>query len=336
MYQHALFGRWPREAARRLNEDLKELKLQEDPALAGLCHFLGMRPSPGFPATLAPLLKEVCEALDPAIADPDLEVDLSAKTRKAYREIDARFSQSVGEGLGFLRKFGCLAPLEVDLLKRLAQADDRISQGPARKRKPVAAARVQKLLRDFSCRIARRSLGARTAVVREAETYRRFQLVIDGDLGLLHEAAKQVEGLLNGKDGFTVSLNTTFGEPLPPALRQATLTTERQKVKLAATDAQGRPRPVVRFLSVGSGSLGQSIPLTFELFRCVTELRQGMLPASLPRTVVALLDATKARIAGRIVRDADALDGAEIQVGLRNEYIVQQMDEFIVRSGSAR
>jgi len=57
-----------------------------------------------------------------------------------------------------------------------------------------------------------------------------------------------------------------------------------------------------------------------------------MLAASLPRSVVAALDAARARLAGRIVRSSEALDGAEIVIGIRSERIVIDDNRFVVRS----
>jgi hypothetical protein len=96
-------------------------------------------------------------------------------------------------------------------------------------------------------------------------------------------------------------------------------------------DVAGRPKATLRFLSVGSKASRQSVPLTFDLFKSIRELDQGMLEATLPRTVLALLDTTKARLSGRIVRDEDALDGAEMSIGLREERIVRKLGKFHVR-----
>jgi hypothetical protein len=87
----------------------------------------------------------------------------------------------------------------------------------------------------------------------------------------------------------------------------------------------------MRFLSVGDGASTQAIPLTYELFRSLRELQAGMLPAALPRTVNALLDASRARLAGRLVRDEEALDGATIKVGRRVEVIYRELGKFFVR-----
>jgi len=335
-YQHALFGRWPRLSGRGFRADLKELKMEDHPTLMGLHHFLSKGRGLEVPATLEPQLVGLSESLDPALADPAAEVEVSSRTVVKLRDIDARFSQSTREGLQFLRKYHCLTLLEVDLLRQLADTDDDLGEGEARRRRPATAARLQSFVREFACRLVRRTLGVRSGVVRDAATLKAFQAVIDGDEQLLHDSVKQVEGLLNEKDRFVVTLNTTFGEPLPPEPRRAVLTTDRQKVRPRESRADGRPTASLRFFTVGAGTSMQSIPMTYELFRSVRELRDGMRPASLPRPVVALLDTTRARLSGQIVRDDSLLDGAEIRIGLRSEVIVRELNKFIVRQEDGR
>jgi len=332
-YQHALFGQWPRAAARALRRDLKELRLDQDATLSGLYYFLNSRRGLSLTETMRPQLESLGEALDPALADPDEEVAVSSRTNIKLRDIDARFSRSVGGGLDFVRKYKFLTALESELLQRLATADTLLSGNDVRKRRPAVASRVQALLRDFSCRLVRRSLGVRSGFVLDANTLRKYQKVIDGNPALLQDAVIQVSQLLNSNDRFVVTLNTTFGEPLPPEPRRAVLITDRQRVRPLEQEAHGGPMPAICFLSVGPQARPQSIPMTYELFRSVSQLRAGMLTASLPRAVVALLDTTRARLSGQIVRNEEMLDGSELRIGLRDEVIVRQMRQFIVHSG---
>lgn len=330
-YQHALFGRWPHTGLRSLREDLKDLQLSSHPTLMGLYHFLNRGSAMSVPATLDAQLNALGELLDPAIADPDMEVKVSSRTKIRLREIDTRFSQSVGEGFSYIQKYRCLTVLEVDLLRRLAEADEKLSDPDVVKRRPMVASRVQSLVRDFACRLVRRSIGLRSTAVRDAEILREFESVLGGDTQLLHDAVKQVEGLLNERDRFVVTLNTTFGEPLPPVQRRAILTTPRQKVKARDMPSGDRPNSAIRFLMVGTGAGTQSIPLTYELFKSVRDLRRGMTTASLPRPVVAMLDTTRARLSGQIVRDEELLEEGEIRIGLRDDVIVRELAAFIVR-----
>jgi hypothetical protein len=314
---------------------LRELKLEANQTLMGLSYFLSGARNTSVPGTLRTQLAGLCDALDPALADPDAAVDVSTRSVIHFRDLDARFSRSVREGLQFVRKYQCLSPLEIDVLSRLAAAEEDLAAPDVRRRKPATSARLQMLVRDFACRMVRRSLGARSAVVRNHLTLSDFEQVVKGDEQLLHVAVKQVEGLLNDREKFAVPLNTTFGQPLPPESRQVALITAKQRVRPSKPDDEGRPSSDVKVMSVGSGSSTQPIPLTYELYKSVRELRGGMLAASLPRTVTALLDTTRARLAGRIVRDEEQLDGAEIRIGTRPEIIVRELGTFLVRREDA-
>lgn len=334
-YQHALFGHWPKAGIRSFRTDLQELNLLSDPVLMGMYHFLmGARKS-SVPSTLESQLLGLASLLDPANADPDMEVSVSAKTTIRFRDIDTRFSQSVSEGRSYIQKFQCLTSLELDLLKQLEAADKQLSDEDIARRKPAIAKRVKALIRDFACRLVRRSIGMRAGAIRDASVLSDYQKINQGDPLLLHETVKQVEALLNDRERFVVTLNTTFGEPLPPTQRRASLITQKQKVKPLEPPEGDRPPAPVRFLSVGSGEYRQAIPLTYDLFKSVRDLRKGMIPASLPRPVVALLDTTRARLSGQIVRDEELLDGSEIRIGNKTDVIVRELGKFLVRQVEA-
>jgi hypothetical protein len=325
LYEHALFCQWPKLSSRGLRNEIRELEMQGDAGLMGLHYFLSTQREVSIPSTLQPQLAALSEALDPALADPGCKLAIGSK-EVLLKDIDARFSQSVGEGLALVRKW--LSVLEVELLERLERTDDLLSSPLIRRRRPAAAKRMQNLVRDFSSRLVRRSLGVRYGVTREHEVLADFEKVVAGDVPLLHKAVKQVEALVNDGDRFLVVLNATFGEPLAPLPRRATVRTAKQKVKSIESPDGGRPPANVRFLSIGGK--GHPLALTYELFRSVRELEAGMLPASLPRSVVALLDTTRAKLSGVVVRDEEELDGAEIRIGTRDTVISRELGEFVV------
>lgn len=334
-YQHALFSVWDGTAMRSRLDDLRTLT-KGDPSsqqmvdtIEGLIRFLSDGRASRVPATLAPLLKDLCDALDPALAAPE-QVFYEGERTKTLQQLDVRFSQSVDAGFNYVRSHKWLTPAEVDLLRRLSEADGDLSRADIRRKAPASAGRLQLLLRDFACRLVRRSIGTRKCLVRDAPLLTAYAGVSTGSANLLHVAAKQVEALLNNRDRFELCLNTTFGEPLPPGERRATLRTLKQRVRPALARALDRPESMTRFITVGSGSAAHAVPMTFELYRAVTELNGGLLPASLPRAVVALLDATRARLAGMVVRDEEALDDADIILGQASEVVAMSQGQFVV------
>jgi hypothetical protein len=221
--------------------------------------------------------------------------------------------------------------LEIELLKSLEGADARLSAAAITKNRPEIANRIQSMLRDFACRIVRRSVGCRAAAVRDGDILIDFERVVAGHEQLLYEASQQVESLLNSGDKFSVVLNTTFGEPIPSPERRVTLTTDKQRVRVPKDIILERPVTALKFLTVGPESRREFIPLTYELYKSVRELRMQMLAASLPRAVVALLDITRARLGGHIVRDEELLEAGIIQIGIRKDVIVRQRGQFLIK-----
>lgn len=331
-YQHALFGSWPVERAAALRSDIKELKLDDQPALVGLQQFLSLEKRRETTSTLRTQLAGVGALLDPAVAGPGLAVAVSASTTIKFEELDRRFSLSIKEGRLFLQKYQCLSTIEIDLLKALEEADAILSEESVRRRKPAVAGRVQAFARLVACKIARRSVGVRSGITKDSDVLVEFNQVLNGDSAASQIATQQVENLLNKERRFLVSLNTTFGEPLPPPERRVMLTTDIQKVRqMPLQQDKNRPRLPVRFLSVGSSAAPQSVALTYELFKATKLLRKGLIPASLPRSVVALLDTTRAKLAGAVVRNEEALEGGEIELGIRNDLLVRNFGQFDVR-----
>lgn len=336
-YQHALFHRWDTEIAMSLRKDIKELSLEDNRTLVGLQLFLQERRGAYLPATIGSLLDGLVDLLDPALANPDSQVAISTQRTVVLRELDIRFSRSITEGIEFIRRSQALSTPELDLLRRLATVDTHLSLPQVRRKRPTAASRVQHVIRDFACRLVRRSICTRSAVVADAEILEAFQSVVeDEQSNRLYEVADQVERLLNNGPDFEVSLTTTFGQPLPPPQRQATLVVPSRHVGMRPNANVGRPRSPICFLEVGSGQSAQPIALTYDLFKAVKELERGLSPASLPRTVVALLDTTRARLAGPIVRDAEILRRSKIRVGIDGTVIARSWDGFVSRNERSR
>lgn len=319
-YQHALFHNWDASIVTSLRRDMKELGLSDSQegtrTLKGLAAFLADRKGNYLPTTISSILMDISSILDPGVASPEMNVALSKQTTIPLSEMDIRFSRSVGAGFDFLRKYQVLSPNESELMRRLATADSLLSQPAIRKKRPAAASRIQHIVRDFACRIARRSICARSAKIANANILEDFQTVVEDDRGQhIHDVAQKVRQLLNSKGEFQIPLTTTFGQPLPPAQRQATLVVPIQQVRPIPTIKAGRPRSPLCFLRIGASNDSPPLALTYELYKALRELERGLSPASLSRTVIALLDTARARLSGHIVRERDLLENAAIRIG---------------------
>jgi hypothetical protein len=336
-YHQALFIRCNQYNLKQLKSDIQDIKMKDSTAqltLNGFFSFVSNSFKESIPTTLDSQLTRIGEILDPAIADSDYLVNLSSKTNVPFREVDTRFSQSVGEGLRYLQPYQCLSIIEVELLKRISFLDQQISDQEFTSKRSTSADRALRHLREFSCSIARRSIASRACVAKDSSVLDDFEKVIDGDVDLLYLAAKEFDRLINtGRNGdkFEVQLNSTFGEPTPEIERRAVLITSKQKVKPVNFSKMSGPRPPIQFLKIGSSGTDNPIPLTFDLFKSIYELRKGMMSSSLPRSVVALLDTTKAKLAGSIVRNEEQLDGAEIHIGINGDIVARELGRYIIR-----
>lgn len=331
-YQHALFSSWERESGTSLLREVKELDLVENNTVMGLVWFLASRRSAYLPAMVGTALDGLSELLDPALTDPDTEVQATTNTKLCLRDIDVRFSRSVAEGTDYIRRLQILSQIEIDLLDRLAKVDTELSIDQVRRKRPSSATYIQRFIRDFACRIVRRTIGTRTAAVLDESILAQFQRALEATQGTdLDDVAQEVEQLLNHNQDFEISLTTTFGQPLPPAIKRATLVVPSRSVRPLEVEVLERPASSLRFLLVGDGKSGQPIALTYELFKAVKELERGMSVASLPRAVLALLDTTRARLSGPIVRDPLVLDRARIKLGSSGVSIVQRRTGFSTR-----
>ena len=318
-YQHALFHRFDRHVASSVLRDIRELGLHDKDATAmGLHYFLQSRSGGYVPQMIAMLLDGVVDLLDPALASPDETIQGWGGPLN-LGDLDVRFSRSVREGFELAVGKRLLSTNERTLLERLADLDELLTLPKVRSRKPTAATRMQRVVRDFACRLVRRSVGARQGLVPSAASLNAFQRVVadsDGHGHDLREIANQVEDLLNDDHNFHVSLTTTFGQPLPPPRRRATLVVPRRRVAPRYMTWEGRPRPSLCFLDIEVGDAEQqAVALTYDLFKAVTELEGGLSPASLPSSVLALLDTTRAQMAGWIVMERNVRERPTIQLG---------------------
>jgi hypothetical protein len=329
-YHQALFHSWDRQVAKLLARDITELGLETDNTLRGLHWFLASRRGQYLPTTIGAALDAIVALMDPCLASPDSEVQATQRTAYRYREIDIRFSRSIAEGLDFVRKSQILSRVEIELLERLAHLDIELSRSAVRRKRPAAATRTQRISRDFACRIVRRTLGTRTGAVLDAQILSEFhQVTEDANGNDLHEVAREIERLLNAQHNFEISLTTTFGQPLPPPIQRAMLVVPARPVKALEETAINRPKSPIAYLKVGGGDASQPFALTYELFKAVKELKEGMSMASLPRTVLALLDTTRAKLSGSIVRDIDILDRAHIRLGSSGLIIEERRNGFM-------
>jgi hypothetical protein len=325
LYHHRLFGRWPaldsgdhRKAKGLLRRETVKAGVR---AARDFYRFLArranLRSTAG--ADIGEMLEgPVSECLDPALASGS-EILLRKSNGKSYstREIEELFSLSVRDGLGIVDSQ--LAPLERDLLSLLAAADaDLVDENfPRNESRNVRL--LQGSIRQFSARVAKRSLGARQSICLHLQAFTDYMAVIEGGRDL-STVRRQMTRLLHGDDNsFAASLVTTFGQPVARRNREIELLTRRVRVKEARREtSEGRPRDSLPYLRVAE----TTVPLTFSLYTALEEVDSGLHEASLPAEIFTLLNGVKSLVSGQLVRDESVLeDDARIIFGAATEEV---------------
>ncbi|HAW32755.1 MAG TPA: hypothetical protein DCY03_32390 [Planctomycetaceae bacterium] len=271
-----------------------------------------------------------CESLDPANVDGGQVLFTRKNTDVTAKEVEDKFSLSVKDGYKHIERR--LTLLEKNVLKKLISADDALIEDNFPRPEWAKVGLLQRAIRQFAARFAKRSLCVRMGITTDKNTLDSYEELIHSG-NAIKTPIKQLSRLLREKDNsFRAGLATTFGQPLATRERDVSLIMkENIKVKQAGPGeikTQSRPAAPIRFLKVNEFD----IPLTFQLYKALMSLGNGMHQASLGTDIFSLLDRVKAMVAGRLVRDQSILDDEPfIQVGL-NQKIVIETDGFTFES----
>jgi len=341
LYQHQLFGTWGdgpplsgSSIASKLEESCKIADIQNHPTIMGLIAVIRRRRTYRVVSTISALTDPICQILDPAVSDPEATFELGLEKTISVSEIDERFSHSVSNGIEFVRRLESLSFLELELLTRLAELDSELDGTRFRSspRKARAAGEIQLNLRQFAARWVKRSFGALTAVVRDLQFFQDYEdltLRPQSAITPVHEWVRFINKLttLFGADGFiNIDVNTTFGQPSSGSGTRVEVRAQMPTItELPEPRANTRPRSPIRHLQIGNG--GPVIPLTFDVFRAVTLLENGLDIGSLSSDMRSTVDALLSRLTGRMVRSSDGGVHPQLRVGVRRFQTVG--DEFI-------
>lgn len=308
LYYHRLFSRWPtlrskthREAKRQiLHKPSLDTSVEKNGRHTAYEHFqfLAYRRIDKSSSITSILLSDHFSSLDAGYdsSNSEYKLDLSSLV------CDERFSLSINDGLIEVSKF--IVPLEVKLLEQLAKADNDLSPIDTDKSKHKHARILQNSLRRFASVLSKRSLGVRAGICADHQLFSEYK-VIGQDKDSKKKMVRQFEALINKDDKFRAGLATTYGQAVTSDRRDIALFTKKIKLKFPNFDQiSERPGDILPFLELTD----LKIPITFQLYKSLNRVASGMMEASLPEEVYAMIDGIKSRIAGRIIRDPNVLE----------------------------
>jgi len=334
LYHHRLFPRWPgfdsgghREAKRAL------FRVQdEDNGLrfaAGFFRFakrakhLTTLVSGDVPVRVRNLLGPL---LDPASATGAGVLFSRNGEDTTVIDIEDRFSLSISEGLNLVSSQ--LETLERDVLERLRIADESLMEDKFPRNRTKQARLLQSSLRQFSARVTKRCLGTKHGICLDSGMFAHY-LNATEQPSVLNGVRKGLKNLLNDSSNqFRAGLATTFGQPVAHRTRDVSLSID-SSINVAVASKRslgGRPVDYLPYLLVDK----HYIALTFDLFKALNEINDGLHDASLPGEIYSLLDRVKSLVAGRVVRDKKILsEDPKIVLGSSRGIIEYVNGEFI-------
>lgn len=338
LYHHRLFPRWPSfnkgehfKAKVAFSKSLEE-GLDAERALfrfTVVSKKLTSNSSGDVPVRVRNLLGPI---LDPALSTGDQPLfTRMGMPSTTVDDLENSFSLSISDGMKLVESQ--LETLERDVLKELCRADEALVEDRFSRSRMKQARLLQSTLRQFSARVAKRSLGTKSGVCRNVSVFRHY-LSATSKAKVLSDVRRGLHQLLHDdKNQFRAGLATTFGQPVAHRSKDVTLLL-RSSIKLKTVptnDSKGRPIDYLPYLKIED----HYVALTFELFRALCEVNEGLHEASLSGEIYSLLDLVKSLVSGRVVRDEEKLsEEPVIRIGSSNDEIEWVSGQFVFRKGA--
>ncbi|WP_391088818.1 hypothetical protein [Vibrio sp. NH-UV-68] len=316
LYHHRLFTNWPRLTTGEHNKAQKAIfnnsktkgSLGEAPIYLAKFHFKTLKSlAEKEHSAISELLSgDFSSYMDPALADGDavLFVQKSTGEEVSVDLLEEHFSLSVNEGLELVSSR--VTNIERKLLIQLATADEALSEQHHPTKFSNQARMLQGSVRQFAARIAKRSLGLRYGVSKDALLFTSFAKLHLSDDNY-DDVEDLVEQLVNEDTRFfKIPLSTTFGQPVARRDRDVSLRVRNVKTSMQMFRGNdSRPAHRSPYIKIHK----RHVPVTFALYKALSEIEDGLDAASLPQEVFALIDEVKSVTAGQVARDKDFVDG---------------------------
>ncbi|RDH85971.1 MAG: hypothetical protein DIZ80_00400 [endosymbiont of Galathealinum brachiosum] len=335
LYHHRLFPKWP-DFIRGEHREAKKVLLKNRDNDEGLAAAMGLFRFTAKAKELTALSSGdvpvrvrnyVGPELDPALVTGDEILFTRSNVDTTVSDIEDMFSLSIKNGIELVGSQ--LETLELDVLKQLLKADESLVEDKFPRNRTKQARLLQSTLRQFSSRLTKRSLGTKRGVCKNIDTFRKY-LDATRNPDVLNDVRKGLRNLLHDSNNkFRAGLATTFGQPVAHRSKDVVLLIQFPiTVSIATSDSSfGRPKDYLPYLLVEK----HYVALTFDLFRALNEVNEGLHEASLPSEIYSLLDRVKSLVSGRVVRDKKILlEDPEIRLGSSTDVIEYVNGQFVL------
>ncbi|AVR46778.1 hypothetical protein C7S20_16750 [Christiangramia fulva] len=236
------------------------------------------------------------------------------------KKIESYFSYSVRAGYDQIKEY--LNPLENELFNQLIEVERELDE----KVREINSSNSQidrflSIVRIIAIRYFKRVYFTSKGLSKDEiylREYRQLNPQIDKSKQQLKEAKNLFDSLIQGKDDLSLVLNSSISQPSLSIDSQVKLIVGRVTLdhEYVINDVDDVPRNNIAVFKIVFATKDIPVPLTYQLYKALAQLKEGVRASSLPTEVLAMLDNIKSRLTGITVRGGlNILRNAKIQIG---------------------
>jgi hypothetical protein len=237
----------------------------------------------------------------------------------SLRDLESTFSFSVEAGYELIKNH--LNPLEDLLFKSLIEIEKELDN-KARFEPSISSMRIDEILvilKSISIRYFKRLFFSRVGISKDElylTEFRKLNLIDDKDLLKLKKVRDLFDNLIQESNGLSLVVNSSISQPQMLRENQIRIDIRRLPIKFSyiKDDINDVPRNQIRIFTIEFKDK-YYIPLTYQLYKALFQLNDGLRPSSLPSEVLSMLDSIKSKLSGIIVRDIDILQNSNLVIG---------------------
>lgn len=318
LYHFRLFNHWPsfNPIARSSNSEIKKIFDISPVTKEFFNYFSYVRTRKYYKPDIANIIdNDFYNTIDPGQAN----IREIHKGDLSIFKIESSFSYSVSSGIELTNKH--IGSLENRLFKQLIFIEDDLDNN-VRFEPSVSSAKVDELLfliRMIAARYFKRIYFSSEGISKDEEyliAYRDLNFESDPDFGKLKKVKKLFDRLIQDNSRLTVVLNSSLSQPQLSDDLKIKLKVNRVQIKQQYIEDIHKdvPRLKLKLFSIDFGEK-LNIQLSYQLYKALCLLNDGVRQASLPKEVLAMIDNIKSKISGHLVRDEDRLINSIIEIG---------------------
>ena len=320
LYHFKLFSKWPsfisisRSNKLEINSILNYSKLTKEL----FANFTNIISKNNYRPDIARILDNLFfDNIDPSqFSNEDFTVP---NINRNLREIEAHFSFSVDAGYNLVNSY--LNPIERLLFENLVEIEKHLDT-KARFETSISSKRIDQILvlvRSVAIRYFKRLYFSGLGISKDEiylSEFRKLNLIDDGSQVKLKQVRDLFDKLIQESNGLSLVLNSSISQPKMVIENQISISLRRIQIKHSYINDKINdvPRNNVRVFTIEFKEK-YFIPLTYQLYKALIQLNEGLSPSSLPQEVLSMLDSIKSKLAGIIVRDVEILQNAKFIIG---------------------